>query len=655
MNKRISLNDGWRINSLCIPGEGISMGFAGDTEPAKKATRSGEWLDCMIPGCVQETLLSNGILPKPYVEDNIDHWRWVEKREWWYRKEFSTPEEKPVRLHFDCLDTCATVYLNGREIATHRNAFRPLIIDVTEYLREDKTNILAVRFDPIEDWSAYRPGDGTSGFPSPHRLHTRKPQFSFGWDIAPRMMTIGIAGNVYLSMGDSPCINCAYVRTLAIDKDGADIELVVEVNHESNITANIADEIVNLSGNGVLRAAVRLKDAVLWNAGAPHLYNACIKTDSGESKEFRFGVRTIELVQEPQDDGGTSFYYRINGKPVFIRGLNWTPGDAVLTRVDKPRIRELVNYAIKANVNLLRVWGGGRYEPDCFYEMCDEAGILVWQDFMLGCGIYPQTDEFTEEIDAEARYQIRRLRHHACLMTWAGDNENDAFYYYAGRMDFRNDRINRTVLAKAVSELDPDTPYIPSSPFSPRLLNPLADTEGDNHLWNHDAPHDASPYAEDRSRFMSEMGRLSLPDMEVIKNFLPDESTRWPLQQPLWRFHCSDTERVHFGDRIESLLKCLAASNRYVPDNLEEMVEATQQLQADAYVYWIEKYAGMNICGGIILWNLADCWPQLSDALIAYPSTPKLAFAAVANAYEKIARNGAAIEKNNRGQVKSLR
>lgn len=659
MREFLSLDDTWEVNWVRTFGDGVAFGFPRDERPAKIRCATGDWFPGQVPGQVQRDLLEQGKIEDPFYADNADHIRWMEEREWWYRRAFTVPAAwhgRRLRLLFHGLDTCAAIYLNGHEIARHANMFRPLEVDVTAGLRYGAANTLAVAFFPVNLVSGFRPGDGTSGFTTPHRVHTRKAQFSFGWDIAPRLMTVGIWKSVELVALEAARIVSACVRTTALGAADADVEFVAEIERlapdcrEAELAASVAGRTfslpVHFGQDAVveLRHTLRLEGIKPWQPvgrGEPALYPAEVTlTVAGanlDNRRFRFGLRTVELVEEPQADGGTSFYFRVNGQPLFIKGLNWTPPDALLCRVDEARYRALIARAREASCNLLRVWGGGVYEDDIFYDLCDENGILVWQDFMLGCGIYPQDMAFRDEIRREAEHQVRRLRSHPSLAIWAGDNENDCFYYYAGRTDYRQNALNRDVLPRVIARLSPEVPYIPSSPCSPRQENPLCDREGDHHLWDHLAPHDAEPYASDQARFMSEMGRLALPPLKVIERFLP-ERQRWPLTSSLWQYHAADCDRVGFGDRMNQLVECLAASGREVPADLPAMVEATQRLQADAYRHWIQKYHASAVCGGIILWNLCDCWPQMSDAILAYPEEPKAAFFAVAEEYAKIVR-----------------
>jgi beta-mannosidase len=386
---------------------------------------------------------------------------------------------------------------------------------------------------------------------------------------------------------------------------------------------------------------LRLDGIARWQPrglGEPALHSCRVAVRCGDTvhrREITFGVRTVELVQRPQPDGGTSFIFRVNGSEMFIKGLNYTPADALLTRVDAARTTALVELAFGCNVNLLRVWGGGFYESDHFYRLCDERGILVWQDFMLGCGRYPQDDAFVAEVGREAEFQLERLRSHPSLVFLAGDNENDCFHFYAGSRAFRTCRLTRGVIRDAARSLCPELPFIASSPISPHDDNPLCPTEGDNHLWDHEAPHDRPPYLHDASRFMSEMGRLSLPPLAVIRRFIP-AGQELPLTGALWKYHAADTEHVGFGERMQILLDCLAAGGHRIPATIEGLIELTQQVQADALVHWVRQYHASPVCAGIILWNLCDCWPQMSDAIIAYPDVPKPAYFALRDAYGAI-------------------
>ncbi|KKM20055.1 hypothetical protein LCGC14_1649390, partial [marine sediment metagenome] len=345
----------------------------------------------------------------------------------------------------------------------------------------------------------------------------------------------------------------------------------------------------------------------------------------------RIGIRTIELVEEPQASGATSFGFRCNGTDMFITGLNWTPLDAIFTRVTDEKVTRTLEALAGIGCNMLRIWGGGIYESPHFYDECDRLGIMIWQDFMMACGWFPQTDEYAAKFDAEGRQIVRDLRGHACIALWAGGNEIDAFY--PDLID--SNRLTRQVLAGVCGELDPDTPYVPSSPYSPADANPNIQSEGDMHWYGHGQNYREARGWEIRCRFMSEFGHLSLPSMDVIREYFPP-GTQWPLDSAVWRHHAADTIRVPRFRGAEKILQSLAACGIDPPRTIEEAVQVSQKLQAEACCAWIERWAEDPEFLGLLLWNVADCWPQQSDSVIDYGGHPKLIFQQLGALFERL-------------------
>ena len=352
----------------------------------------------------------------------------------------------------------------------------------------------------------------------------------------------------------------------------------------------------------------------------------------------RFGIRTIALIQEPTGDGGISFIVAVNGRPIFLKGKNWTPADAMFCRVTDARYRELVSAAKGANINAMRVWGGGVYERDSFYDLCDELGILLTHDFMFACGCYPQDLAFLDEAQREAVHQVRRLRNHPSMAAWFGDNENDvladnSFNY----PNYRFNRLSKEVLASVVREHAPLTPYVPTSPYSPLTYDQNSPLEGDCHIWGHGWSYKSDFYVKQRPRMVTEIGHLGMPPMEVVEAFTSPEN-RWPIWNPEFLTHGADCARLDMEGRFRTFWDSIKARGWEEPSSLEDLIAKTQKLQAEATKFWVEFYGNQPECWGIFLWNLADSWPQMSDAYIAYPFHPKPAFAAVKEAYGALKR-----------------
>jgi len=622
------------------------------------------WMDAVVPGDVHLDLMRVGTIPDPFVGLNHLECRWIEDKEWWYRREFFAPEKlsgRRLELRFGGLDTFATVWINGKLAGKHRNMFIPSTMDVTDLISCGHRNSVAVCLSsPIKAVEG-KPTDGMiAAFETRERLYARKAQMSYGWDIAPRIVTTGIWRPVYLVARGDVCIGDVAVRTDSVDSTGATIGLEVPLSRNSPRadSAELRIEIrsgrsadpvlkksesVSLRGDGcVVRTNVHIPNPRLWwpwNVGRPELYRLSVKAlvrgKVAEEYVTRFGIRTVELLQEPQNDGGLSFIFKINGERVYAKGTNWIPGDAIFARMDHHKYREMIDLAQAQNVNMLRIWGGGIYEDPYFYRLCDERGIMVWQDFMFTCAEYPRDREFLAQVRHEAEQVVSDLRNHPSVVLWCGDNEVDATSRWSGK-DFGANKINREVLPEVCARFDPTRPYIPSSPFSPSdSSDPLRQDEGDNHIWHHGTSYKDEVYAKDTSRFVSEIGHLSTPWPESIRRFIP-EADLWPPGNRVWDTHFGTVERCD-PRRREKLDQAIAAFGMQRPDNLDDYAYVSQLIQALAYKEWMERYRRRKfLCGGSLYWNLYDNWPQLSDAVVDYYGNPKMGYYFVARAFANL-------------------
>lgn len=631
----------------------------GEHQDFHKKPFSGTMLwEAAVPGDIHLDLMKAGFIPDPFFADNYDHCLWMEDKEWWYETNLTAPEMKPGQslfLVFEGLDTLATVYLNGEVIGRHENMFTPLRINLTGKL-DGSENRLAVCLAPLAADARVRINPKNLGF-GPRRLFFRKAQSCFGWDIAPRIVTVGIWQPVRLVVCDEAEIEFVNIQTLSATAELARVEAEVGLIHHApseplTIKINLAGQELTLTapaeaaGASSVKAIFEIQNPKLWwphNHGEPALHDCSVTLSLGDKKlderSSRFGIRTVEMVQEPQGEGKTSFYFKVNGKPVFLKGMNWTPCDSIYPRADRDRYEKLITFARENNINTLRVWGGGIYESDWFYELCDREGILIWQDFMFACGFYPYDEPFMEAVREEAEVVVKRLRSHPSLLVWCGDNEDDWIYMMHFGKDFYKNPINRWCLPNVCSRLDPLRPYVKSSPFSPSDdMDPNSPDAGDAHLWYHGHSYKSENYMNVRPRMVTEMGHLALPDMDIVKTFIP-ENCLWPMDNEPWRSHSSDPIRLGWGHyRINSLYDSIKAAGLEKPETLEDMIEKTQRLQAEATRCWVETYSSDPGCWGVLLWNLADGWPQISDAYIAYPFAPKAAMAVVKEAFGKIER-----------------
>ena len=509
----------------------------------------------------------------------------------------------------------------------------------------------------------------------------RKAQFGFGWDWGPRLPTIGIWRPVELRRERGAALRGVHFYTLEIDLAAdvprAVVAVRVEVERfaaEKTLVAAItlapapeaepvAERVVTLDGEETYlqgTACLVVESPRLWwtyDLGEPALYTlqVSLREDGAYSSLAhhlsRVGIRTLELDQQSPDpaERGTRFFrFLLNGAPIFARGANWIPADSFVGTIEKERYEALIGAAKGANMNMLRVWGGGVYERDAFYELCDELGLLVWQDFMFACATYPEEPpRFVAEVEAEARYQVRRLRSHPCLALWCGNNENQWIHDRA----FWDDPDNRVpgslyydeVLPGVVAKLDGRTPYWPGSPYGGSDHN--AREEGNVHNW--DVWHGNSPrrfgerprtdptpenvsflrYAEDEGRFISEFGMHAAPVYETLRRAIPQGQHY--LHSPAMDHHNKDDPK----DKGDHLMLAVTG----LPRDLDEYVDFSMIAQAEGLKFGIEHFRRRKPhCSGTLIWQLNDCWPVLGWSVLDYYGFAKAGYYYARRAYAPV-------------------
>ncbi len=617
------------------------------------------WVPAQVPGDVHLDYQRAGLIADPFFGINHDKLRWMEEMDWWYRTEITPPVPGPgQRLHllFEGLDVFATIFLNDKEVGKHSNMFTPLRIDVTDHVKPGANKLEVCLGAPLFPPDRPARQSDVRGYGQITRLQVRKSQSCYGWNISPRMVTTGIWKPVSFLLVDAVELADVFVSTVTLKDGTAELEALVELrpNHgapgavEVELTVAGQKRKVSIAcdpsgGRHVERFTV--PQAKLWwphNHGAQPLYDWSATLSRGgkvmDRRSGRFGIRTVALIQEPDDDGGISFVIAINGKKIFLKGMNWTPADAIFARVNDARYDQLLAAAKDSNINAMRVWGGGVYELDSFYAKCDELGLLITHDFMFACGCYPQDLAFLDEARREAEFQVKRLRHYACVVAWFGDNENDvladnSFNYPT----YRHNRLSKEVLKSVVHTHAPLTPYVPTSPYSPLTYDQNAPTEGDCHIWGHGMSYKADFYVKQKPRMVTEIGHLSLPSEEVIRTYVSPQNL-WPVYNEEYLTHGADCIRLDRVARYRLNFESIAARGWEAPKDLADLIKKSQQLQGEASKFWIEFYGNQPNCWGIFLWNLADSWPQMSDAYIAYPYHPKKSLQDVKEGYAALKR-----------------
>jgi len=610
-----------------------------------------EWRKATVPGSVHTDLLANKLIEDPFYRDNEPKLQWIGKTDWEYRTTIDVSaaflKRRNVELVFEGLDTYATVYLNERQVLEADNMFRTWRVDAKSALKEGPNTLRVVFRSPIKE---VLPRMKALGYELPAvndqgektSPHTRKAPYQYGWDWGPRFVTCGLWKPARLEAWDDARIEGLRVVQNRLDKNSAqmtaEVEVVAAVEtaaavHVTNVTDKTrpAQQFVKLAP-GVNKVSVNFtidRPRLWWPAGlgAQALYNIHaslnIKDGAGGSgtrvdeAATRVGLRTLELRQRP-DSAGKSFMFVVNGVPVFAKGANWIPADSFPERVTRERYRHLLESARDANMNMLRVWGGGYYEMDDFYELCDELGLMVWQDFMFACSMYPGDEKFLESVRAEAVDNVRRLRNHPSVVLWCGNNEVETAWQHWGwkeRLpaklwdDYK--KLFHGVLPEVVAKEDPTRPYWPSSPSS--NLEDDADSQriGDIHYW--EVWHASKPfdyYERQRPRFMSEYGFQSFPLIETVKAYtLPSDHD---IQSPVMLAH-----QKH--PRGNQLIREYMLRDFPEPKDFESFLYASQVLQAEGIRVGAEHLRRiMPHNMGSLYWQLNDCWPVASWSSVDY-------------------------------------
>ncbi len=597
-----------------------------------------------VPGCVQLDLSREGYLPSDlFMGENIIEAENYEDYEWWYEKSFTAPENKEnLFLVFDGVDCLAEYFLNGIKIGESENAFIEHEFKIDKFLKEGE-NTLTVH---IKSAIIYARGED---YPirllysqHPEGCYLRKPPHSFGWDIMPRAVTAGLWREVRLEERDEIYFSQAYVQagtdkkvfyyTLAANgasMDGVELELDFS-SGESSFKKRFPTKL----DFGLFE--FNIENQKLWypyGYGEPNVYDGMARIYRHgkliHEKEMSFGIRDVELDRRDRDglDDG-QFRFLINGTEIMCKGSNWVPLDPFHSR-DAERYDTALSLVRDIGCNILRCWGGNVYEDHKFFDFCDRNGIMVWQDFAMACAQYPDREDFNRNLEREATAVIRKLRNHPSIILWAGDNEIDACF---PQYDPNKNVSTRHILPKCVRDNDLGRPYLPSSPYiSPKMYaaGVRSQVHGsilvEDHLWGPRDYFKSDFYMGNKAHFVSETGYHGCPSLESIKKFIAPDKV-WPYQNNSeWILHSSD-QRGN-DSRVMLMENQVRQLFGEVPTEPEEYILASQISQAEAKKYFIERMrVGRPKKTGVIWWNLLDGWPQMSDAVVDYYFTKKLAY-----------------------------
>jgi beta-mannosidase len=660
----MELNGYWRLQHFDI-------GQVNPLEIAAPGLDDRFWMTAKVPGDVHSALLERNVIDNPYFGHNDQKCRWIEQKEWWYRYSFDFSfheqdgkEHARYELTFDGLDTFATVYVNGHEIGTANNMLMGHTFDVTRVLRSGK-NVIAVKFDPLflhnkdkerMQWSSY----------TKERPWLRKAAMNFGWDWGPRLVTVGIWGGVRLERRRRAKLDGVYAWTLSVDAERAVVQVEAtaaayrpfqaearecEVILRTRGGAIAAQAAGLLSGGKTAAAAFKLEVArpSLWwthDLGEPYLYELDVILKSGGETVDRytapFGIRTIEL-QLKDGQGRHTFAFWLNGVKLFAKGANWIPADHMIGAIPDSRYRHLLELAVDANLNMIRVWAGGIYEKNVFYEECDRLGLLVWQDFAFANALFPDFNrDFMENVRAEAIYNVKRLRNHASLALWCGNNEIDWLYDMksaGGEIDcpFWGETIYHELLPEVLEEYDCGRPYWPSSPFgSENGMDANDPNVGDRHNWQvwHGSVYPRrfgeppvidysvqgvtfKNYKKDLTLFSSEFGMHASANRYTLETYIPKGQFDWGSAEMAYR-----NKDTHHQKGI-----LLMEGYTGVPSTIEEYMNFSMLTQAEGLKYGIEHYRRNKArTSGTLVWQWNDSWPGTSWSMIDYELLPKAAY-----------------------------
>ncbi len=628
-----------------------------------------DWLAATVPGTVHTDLLANKKIADPFYRTNERDQQWIDKKDWEYRTtvtiDAATLKRDHVELVFAGLDTYADVYLNDALVLSADNMFREWTADIKAHARPGANSLRVYFHSPVNEGLKRL---DAFGFVPPASndqsengglgdkkvsVFTRKAGYHYGWDWGPRFVTSGIWRPVTLRAWNAARIVDLNIVQDSVSKDAAHLTAVFEIQADAAGKATVSlqsptdaaikgQATIDLQpGPNTARVSVTVSRPKLWwtnGLGNAFLYTlkGQIVTASGASDSctVKTGLRTLKIVQKPDADG-KSFYVELNGVPVFMKGANYIPNDNFLTRVTPAVYDRVVKSAVDTHMNMLRVWGGGVYEDDYFYDQCDKHGILIWHDFMFACSMYPDDQAFLDNVRAEAVYNVKRLRNHAAIAIWIGNNEIDSAwendvpnggwgwkqtYTEAQRAQLWRgyEAIFHKILPETIAALDPQRTYRPSSPLADwdgtnvRHADLNTPTQsGDIHYW--DVWWGQKPFAEYRThigRFMSEYGFQSFPEFKTVKAYA--EPQDYDIFSEVMKAH----QRSSIGN---GTIKNYMQRDYKVPADFRQFLYVGQVLQAEGIKVAMEAHrARMPYCMGSLFWQINDCWPVASWSSIDY-------------------------------------
>lgn len=628
--ERISLDGKWQFKALNAYG----------TLPSDKRGVA-QWMEGAVPGTVHTDLLANNQIPDPFYRMNENDVQWVDSQRWVYRRRFVVPpdflEHDAVHLVAEGLDTYAQLFLNGKKVAQTSNMFVQHRFDVKAFLQSGENTIEVIFDSPLIRSKSFE-----KNYPrlyvshESHRVYVRKAQYAFGWDWGPKLATSGIWRPIYLEGSSLARLFDPFVEVILSRNQEAVVQCSVGVErfrravfdvHVQLVGADISIEREVRVVRNVAKFTLRIPHPRLWwpnGYGDQPMYTATFallhKGRVLDATEIRFAIRRIRLLQE-KGRGGKSFVFEINGRKVFCKGADWIPCDSFLPRISDSIYEHLLRMAKDAHMNMIRVWGGGIYERDIFYDLCDRLGLMVWQDFMYACGEYPEEPWFLEQVKDEGEKIVKRLRNHPSVVIWCGNNECEWLFCKEnpGKSpdDMNGATIFREILPKICKLHDGTRPYWRSSPFGEGFPN--AESNGNHHQWDvWSSWKDFKEYENDEARFVTEFGFQAPGNRQTL-----DEVTLPSDRHPQALVMEHHNKQVEGPERLYRF----QAAHHLVSECFDAFIYKSQLVQAEALKCGVEHWRRRKFdTAGALFWQLNDCWPVTSWSVIDHALRPKVAY-----------------------------
>ncbi|MBU2493788.1 MAG: hypothetical protein KJ571_14260 [Bacteroidetes bacterium] len=639
-----------------------------NSENKTNKVSKGKWYKAFVPGTVHTDLLQNNLIDDPFYSDNELKYEWIAECNWIYKTEFRLNDSKKYNLVINGLDTFADIFLNNKKIYSCNNMFLSYKIDIEKHLIKGKNELKIYFFSPVNYAVMEEKKFGKLPVAlNSSRVYARKAQYSYGWDWGPSFPTSGIWKNIFLEVKREAEIENVLFTTKSISEKKAQVRITFSIKYlhlnSSRLIVKLKNSIqhfekeIKIKNSGTYSCDLEILDPKLWwpnGEGEQNLYDLSLSIFDDHNNildcvEKKTGFRIIELIQK--ENNNNTFKLNVNGKDIYAKGVNWIPADSFLPRVNKAKYSKLLNLAKEANMNIVRVWGGGIYENDEFYNLCDELGLLVWQDFMFACGAYPENAEFLNNVEEEVLQNVNRLQHHPSIALWCGNNENEWIWYQEQKLSYKKMpgyKIYHNLIPALLKKIDPSIIYWPSSPFSYEE-DPNSFNAGNTHQWDIWSRWiDYEDVKNDRSLFVTEFGFQGPANKDTYELCIPKDNRK--INDRIFEFHNKQVEGP------ERIMKFLSA---HLPVNTawNDYLYLAQLNQGFALKTCLEYWRTNGRTNGSIIWQINDCWPVASWALIDSGLKPKIAYHFVKNifaqqiVYFSSKENSIELYAQNQGQV----